>query len=280
MGVGGNESNNIKVDLLQSSYVSDGELVKIEDSGIYWDKYGWYEGEELSKCAYKPSIIAMPQYSPIVRDGVVYDADKVRYSDGEAYTIVVEPNNAMRHFLENPDELDSGNVEAIIRRSSIILFADKRRLKVESYDENGYYSPDSLSAEHRSMFKIGDTFCDCICLGVGSILRLRTVVETMDDGFECVHWEVENKHSFYENSKFTLLLSCYNEEEDDFVTFNDNSNLISVFASRNINEAIDNYLEGYSVELAYIVSTDTRKDWRDRIIDDYVSYDIEETGII
>lgn len=267
MGVGGNESNNIKVDLLQSSYVSDGELVKIEDRGIYWDSW------EETECVYKPSIIAMPQYAPIVRNGEFYGADNVRYLDGEVCTIVVEPNNAMRYFLENPNESYSGDVASIIRRSSIMLFADKRRLKVESYDEDGNYAPDSLSIEGNNMFKVGDSFCDCLCLGVGSIVKLRTVVDTID-GEDYVYWEVENHHSFHENNRFFLTLLCYKIEEDGFVMFNDG--VISTFVSSNINETINNHFGvGDEVELAYIVSTDTRKDWRDRIIDSYSYNDIQ-----
>lgn len=276
--IGGNESNNIKVDLLKLSYVSDGELVKIEDRGIYWDSYGWVGNEEDSKCAYKPSIIAMPQYAPIVRDGIIYDADYARYSDGEVFTIVVEPNNPMSHFLSNPRRTSSDYISALIRRSSIILFADKRRLKTESYDEDGYYAPDSYETEGRYKFKIGDSLCDCLCLGVGSMVKLRTVVDTIDDE-DYVYWEVENHHSFHENNRFFLNLLCYKIEEDGFGMFNDG--VISTFVSSNINETINNHFGvGDEVELAYIVSTDTRKDWRDRIIDDYVSNDIEKTGII
>lgn len=255
MNIGGRESNNIKVKLGKHIILEEGKGVKFMTHGNIEESV-----------AYRPSVICMPQYAPITRNDNVYPSDGVRPIDGELYTVVVEPDLYVLQEIYNPDWFEN-NMDVLSRRASILLCADKRRLKIESYDmDSGVYCPegDDYDANEdndlRFRFKVGDSFCDFIYLGVGSMVKLRSVVDGTD-----VYWVVDNRHVL-------TPLTCEIHIETDDSNGDNIWTQISpkVYGSRILSS--DSF-DGWR-EYQYRLSNDTTKDWRDRIIDAYAYDDL------
>lgn len=245
VGLGGNESNNIKVDVTKVVLLKDEGPLFLKDSV-----------EPEVEVGYRPSVICMPQYAPITHNGVVYgEADPIKPIDGELFTVVVEPNYDITYDLQNNPN------EEFIRKGSVLLCADKRRFKAEAY--NSY----SFVQEEEYKFKIGDEYCDFISLGVGSIIKIRSVVDDVD-GKEIVCWIVENHKAFTPLPAYLLFdVECYYDEERDEIVDDHTSVEYEgiIYANRYIAEA--NASNGSFVDMNFVLSDDKTKDWRDRVID-------------
>lgn len=254
--IGDNESNNIKVDM--------GNVVILEDEGILFNKD---DAEPMTNTGYRPSVIAMPQYAPIVHDGVVYgEADPIAPVDGELFTIVVEPNIDLMHEIEDPRYTTQDYIAGLIRRSSVLLCADRRRFKAEAYNSIEFSPEDGEQDDMKYKFKVGDEYCDFISLGVGSIIKMRCVVEE-----DLVYWIVEN-HNVFEPLGVHLVVNVnkYYNEDDKVMEYDTNYYEYEgvVYASRYVCEANNKITETPRyVELVYELSDDDSKDWRDRVID-------------
>lgn len=254
--IGGNESNNIKVDM--------GNVVLLGDEGILFNRS---DVEPMIEVGYRPSVIAMPQYAPIAHDGVVYgEADAITPVDGELFTIVVEPNIDLMHEIEDPRNTTQDYIAKLIRRSSVLLCADRRRFKAEAYNSIEFSPEDGEQDDMKYKFKIGDEYCDFISLGVGSIIKMRCVVEE-----DIVYWVVEN-HNVFQPLGVHLVVNVnkYYNEDDKVMEYDTNYYEYEgeVYASRYVCEANNKITETPRyVELVYELSDDDSKDWRDRVID-------------
>ena len=273
MNIGGNESNNIKVNVANVRVLKEGSGVKF-----------LVGGDIETELAYRPSVIAMPQYATIVRDDTEYNSDNIKPVDGELYTIVVEPDIDTMSELYYPrhqelnDVTFNSYIRSLIRRSTVLLCADKRFFKWESYDEYGNYYPEhsyDSDIDTRFKFKMGDIYCDFIYMGVGSIIKLRSVVEKeLIDGVEMtnVYWIVENHPCFVPIDHEIYVESG---PADDVILSRIEP---KVCGSRIVADALSNMRNGYrNVEYHYRLSDDTKKDWRDRVIDLYAYDDITNT---
>lgn len=272
MNIGGRESNNIKVKLGKHIILEEGKGVKLMTHG----------GIE-EDVAYRPSVICMPQYAPITRNNNVYPSDGVRPIDGELYTVVVEPDLYVLQEIYKPNWYEN-KMDVLFRRASVLLCADKRRFKTESYNiesetycPEGDYIEDSGNPKYdederneiRFKFKVGSEYCDFIYLGVGSMVKLRSVVEIDEDNRTNVYWVVENRHVLT-----PLDCTIYIETEigEEFFQFEISP---KVYGSRILSFG-DLKGEG---DFHYRLSDDTDKDWRDRVIDYYAYDDIKSNSI-
>lgn len=256
-GIGNNESNNIKVDM--------GNVVLLGDEGILFNRS---DVEPMTNTGYRPSVIAMPQYAPIVHDGVVYgEADVITPVDGELFTIVVEPNIDLMHEIEDPRYTTYEYITGLIRRSSVLLCADRRRFKAEAYNSIEFSPEDGEQDDMKYKFKIGDEYCDFISLGVGSIIKMRCVVEE-----DIVYWVVEN-HNVFQPLGVHLVVNVnkYYNEDDKVMEYDTNYYEYEgvVYASRYICDAQRKITEvgARYVEYSFELSNNDSYDWRDRVID-------------
>lgn len=293
IGLGVNESNNIKVDMA--------DVVLFKPNGAYYYKTGeWWPSNNkeplkeagplfmqgdvtpLEEVGYRPSLISMPQHGIISHGDVVFSQrDNANRIDGELFTVVVTPNvDFMREILDKQKE-------SVIRRGGVMLCSDKRRLNPSSYvysDGAVEYKPtdDYSSDDINYKFKVGQRFVEFIFVGVGSMIRLRSVVENVGQNDEVAYWVVENNHEFTEASdsiSVHLDLECYydadvNEIVKDFITY-DYEGII--YSSIGIKDAISHLPSSYRwIDINYYISDDDTKDWRDRIIDmnTYSDYNI------
>lgn len=255
--IGGNESNNIKVDM--------GNVVIFEDEGILFNRS---DVEPMIEVGYRPSVIAMPQHAPIVHDGVVYgEAGPIAPVDGELFTIVVEPNIDLMYEIDNPRNTSRDYITKLIRRSGVLLCADRRRFKAEAYNSYEYSPEDVELDEIKYKFRVGDNYCDFISLGVGSIIKMRCVAEADD-----VYWIVENHNAFEPLSAeiYTNVNRYYDEDSGEMVSdYNYYQYEGIVYASRYICEAQKKITEAGArfVEYSFDLSDNIEYDWRDRVID-------------
>lgn len=267
MSIGGGESNNVKVDMSR--------LVFLRDDGILFYRD---DAEPLTNIGYRPSVICMPQYYPISHNGVVYSpVDKIRPVDGELYTIVVQPTPYLISELQSPKATDWVTITGLIRRTSVLLCADRRRFIAGAYNSVEYCPEDNYQdIDTKCKFKLGDEFCDFISLGVGSIIKMRCVVDVeVIDGkdVEMIYWVVEN-HNVFEPLAVNLSVDVenYYDENTGRIEYEYNTYVYdgTLYASRHVVD-VQRKISGTPkyVDLKYWLSDNLSYDWRDRVIDAY-----------
>lgn len=256
-GIGNNESNNIKVDMAN--------VVLLGDEGILFNRG---DVEPMIEVGYRPSVIAMPQHAPISHNGVVYGAaDPILPVDGELFSMVVEPNIDLMFDIDNTKYTTHEYITGLIRKSSVLLCADRRRFKAEAYNSYEYSPEDVELDEIKYKFKVGDEYCDFISLGVGSIIKMRCVVDGDD-----VYWVVENHNAFEPLSAVVNIgvNRYYDEGSGEMVSdYNYYQYEGMVYASRYICDAQRKITEvgAKFVEYSFDLSDNSDYDWRDRVID-------------